>query len=111
MSDTSRNRLMLVIAILLAIVYLFPLYWMYVTSLKGGSEIFASPPTLPVMRKSFARGSLNRFGAWIAAFDKFMRANSSALGPDLRMATTMDASRLGPRIRPETKCSTCCSRA
>ena len=25
--------------------YLFPLYWMYVTALKGDSEIFASPPT------------------------------------------------------------------
>lgn len=24
--------------------YLFPLYWMYVTALKGGSEIFAYPP-------------------------------------------------------------------
>ena len=46
MSDTSRNRLMLVIAILLAIVYLFPLYWMYVTSLKTGSAMFATPPRL-----------------------------------------------------------------
>ena len=46
MSDTSRNRLMLVIAIMLAIVYLFPLYWMYVTSLKTGSAMFATPPRL-----------------------------------------------------------------
>lgn len=35
----------LVVAIALAGIYLFPLYWMYVTSLKGGSEIFANPPT------------------------------------------------------------------
>ena len=46
MSDTSRNRLMLVIAIMLAIIYLFPLYWMYVTSLKTGSAMFATPPRL-----------------------------------------------------------------
>jgi len=35
----------LVLALALAAIYLFPLYWMYVTSLKGQSEIFANPPT------------------------------------------------------------------
>ena len=38
-------RLLLVLALVLAAIYLFPLYWMYVTSLKGQSEIFANPPT------------------------------------------------------------------
>ncbi|TNC66624.1 carbohydrate ABC transporter permease [Rubellimicrobium roseum] len=37
--------LFLSVALLLAAAYLFPLYWMYVTSLKGASEIFANPPT------------------------------------------------------------------
>ena len=37
--------LLLVLALALAAFYLFPLYWMYVTSLKSGSEIFANPPT------------------------------------------------------------------
>ena len=37
--------LFLVLALALAALYLFPLYWMYVTSLKSGSEIFANPPT------------------------------------------------------------------
>lgn len=37
--------LLVVVALALAVVYLFPLYWMYVTSLKSGSEIFANPPT------------------------------------------------------------------
>ena len=46
MSDTSRNRLMLFIAIILAVIYLFPLFWMYVTSLKTGSAMFATPPRL-----------------------------------------------------------------
>ncbi|CVI21390.1 Sugar ABC transporter, membrane spanning protein [Agrobacterium fabacearum CFBP 5771] len=44
MSITTRNRLMLAIAIGLAVIYLFPLYWMYLTSLKSGSEMFANPP-------------------------------------------------------------------
>jgi multiple sugar transport system permease protein len=36
---------MLLLALAMAAVYLFPLYWMYITSLKTGSEIFANPPT------------------------------------------------------------------
>lgn len=45
MSLVTRNRLMLAIALVMAAIYLFPLYWMYVTSLKGGSEMFANPPS------------------------------------------------------------------
>jgi len=45
MSLVTRNRFMLAIAIVMAAIYLFPLYWMYVTSLKGGSEMFANPPS------------------------------------------------------------------
>jgi multiple sugar transport system permease protein len=44
MSETTRNRLMLAIALGLAAIYLFPLYWMYVTALKTGSAMFATPP-------------------------------------------------------------------
>lgn len=44
MSLVTRNRFMLAIALVMAAIYLFPLYWMYVTSLKGGSEMFANPP-------------------------------------------------------------------
>ncbi|UHS62987.1 carbohydrate ABC transporter permease [Agrobacterium vaccinii] len=45
MSLVIRNRFMLAIALVMAAIYLFPLYWMYVTSLKGGSEMFANPPS------------------------------------------------------------------
>ncbi|MCM2473458.1 carbohydrate ABC transporter permease [Rhizobium sp. CG5] len=45
MTETSRNRLMLAIALIMAAVYLFPLYWMYITALKTGSEMFATPPS------------------------------------------------------------------
>ncbi len=44
MTEKWTNRILLVVALLLAALYLFPLYWMYVTSLKTGSEIFATPP-------------------------------------------------------------------
>lgn len=44
MSDTFRNRLMLAVALVLAAIYLFPLYWMYITALKNGSAMFATPP-------------------------------------------------------------------
>lgn len=45
MSEKTHNRVMLAIAILLAGIYLFPLYWMYITALKSGSEMFATPPS------------------------------------------------------------------
>ncbi|MCR9121686.1 MAG: carbohydrate ABC transporter permease [Phyllobacteriaceae bacterium] len=45
MTDTRlRNSVMLAVAVILAAIYLFPLYWMYVTSLKTNSSIFAVPP-------------------------------------------------------------------
>lgn len=44
MSEAATNRLLLAGAVLLAALYLFPVYWMYVTSLKTGSSIFAVPP-------------------------------------------------------------------
>lgn len=45
MSAVRTPWLLLALALVLAAIYLFPLYWMYVTSLKSGSEIFANPPT------------------------------------------------------------------
>lgn len=45
MSDMWKNRLLFAIAIIFAIVYLFPLYWMYLTSLKTTSAMFATPPS------------------------------------------------------------------
>lgn len=45
MSLALRDKLMLMVAVLLAAIYLFPLYWMYVTALKTGSAMFASPPS------------------------------------------------------------------
>lgn len=45
MSWALRDKIMLIIAVLLVAVYLFPLYWMYVTAIKTGSAMFASPPS------------------------------------------------------------------
>ena len=44
-TTTNRDRLMLAISIIMAAIYLFPLYWMYITALKSGSEMFATPPS------------------------------------------------------------------
>lgn len=44
MTDTFREKLMLAVALVLAAIYLFPLYWMYITALKSGSAMFANPP-------------------------------------------------------------------
>ena len=45
MSRVRTEYLLLAIALVLAAIYLFPLFWMYVTSIKGQSEIYAVPPT------------------------------------------------------------------
>lgn len=45
MTKAASRWMMLVVALAFAAVYLFPVYWMYVTSLKNNSEIFATPPT------------------------------------------------------------------
>ncbi|MCL6608341.1 MAG: carbohydrate ABC transporter permease [Geminicoccaceae bacterium] len=62
---------------LVALLYLFPLYWTYVSSLKGPGELFASPPTLwPAMidfsgyRWIFTRENIPRYllnSLWISA--------------------------------------------
>lgn len=44
---------MLVAALLMAALYLFPLYWMYVTAVKGASEIYANPPTFWPLEPNF----------------------------------------------------------
>lgn len=46
MRSDWHNRALFLIALVLAAIYLFPLYWMYVTSLKTGSAIFAVPPDI-----------------------------------------------------------------
>jgi len=45
MNMVRRPWLWFGFAIFFAAIYLFPLYWMYVTAVKSQSEIFASPPT------------------------------------------------------------------
>ncbi len=42
----KRNILLSVIAIIITLILLFPLYWIVVTSLKPEAEIFRIPPTL-----------------------------------------------------------------
>ena len=53
MTHRYAPRFLIAVALALGAVYLFPLYWMYVTSLKGGSEVFANPPTFWPLHPSF----------------------------------------------------------
>lgn len=46
LSYKQRNALLCTIAILIACVFLFPLYWIVINSFKLDSEIFAGTPTL-----------------------------------------------------------------
>lgn len=46
LNEKQRNWILNIIAILIACVFLFPLYWIVINSFKIDSEIFANPPTL-----------------------------------------------------------------
>ncbi len=45
MRPVKHTYLWLLAAFVFSVIYLFPLYWMYITAIKSPSEIFASPPT------------------------------------------------------------------
>ncbi|TNB48953.1 carbohydrate ABC transporter permease [Martelella lutilitoris] len=45
MTPTTRNTLLIACGLVLAAIYLFPLYWMYVTALKTSTAMFAAPPS------------------------------------------------------------------
>lgn len=45
LKDKQKNIILSIIAIFIACIMLFPLYWIVVSSLKTDVEIFASPPT------------------------------------------------------------------
>ena len=41
-----KKTILFVIALAVTALYLFPLYWMYVTAFKSAAEMFRYPPTL-----------------------------------------------------------------
>ncbi|MGV8833291.1 MAG: carbohydrate ABC transporter permease [Devosia sp.] len=60
--------LLLALALALAAFYLFPLYWMYVTSLKSASEIYANPPTFWPIEPELSIYPTVWFGRTMASF-------------------------------------------
>lgn len=44
--EKQRSIILSIIAIIIAIIFLFPLYWIVINSLKLDGEIFSNPPTL-----------------------------------------------------------------
>lgn len=45
LNQRNKNIILNIVAIVIAIIFLFPLYWMIISSLKSDSEIFMRPPT------------------------------------------------------------------
>lgn len=41
-----KRQILFLIGVLITALYLFPLYWMYITAFKSGTEIFRNPPSL-----------------------------------------------------------------
>ena len=46
LNEKQRNRINNGLAVLVVIIFLFPIYWVVVSSLKMDQEIFKKPPTL-----------------------------------------------------------------
>jgi multiple sugar transport system permease protein len=46
LKEKQRNVVMNIIAIVIACIFLFPIYWIVINSFKTDGEIFANPPTL-----------------------------------------------------------------
>ena len=67
-ASSARNALLWTLTIAVALVMIFPFYWMLNTSLKPASEVFASPPTfvsshwsLEAYRSLFATRTIGRY--------------------------------------------------
>ena len=44
-NEKQKNIILCCIAVVIACIMLFPIYWIVVSSFKTNAEIFASPPT------------------------------------------------------------------
>ncbi|HEY5467265.1 MAG TPA: carbohydrate ABC transporter permease [Clostridia bacterium] len=74
-----RNRAMLlnIASLMIASVFLFPLYWIFTSSLKGDAEIFRNPPTL-FPQKIFFNGYIDQlqgpYSILLSAQNSFIQA-------------------------------------
>ena len=71
----SKNIVLCIISVFLLVVLLFPLIWMFITSLKNEAEIFVNPPTFyphVINTKSYAAqvetGDFNMFQSFANSF-------------------------------------------
>lgn len=71
----SKNVVLCIISVFLLVVLLFPLIWMFITSLKNEAEIFVNPPTFyphVINTKSYAAqvetGDFNMFQSFANSF-------------------------------------------
>lgn len=74
MTRKQKNTLMSILSVIVLAFFLFPLYWIIVTSLKGESEIFRYPPTLipeSIQTKAYTAqmsGEFNMFSSFKNSF-------------------------------------------
>ena len=74
-AETKREWLLNAIAVLVSIAFLFPIYWLIVTSLKSEAEIFRTPPTLfPTVLhfENYIVKSLGDFNVYKAFFNSVL---------------------------------------
>ncbi|MDO5747891.1 MAG: carbohydrate ABC transporter permease [Actinomycetaceae bacterium] len=84
---------------LIAVIYLFPVYWMINTSLKGGNEMFASPPHFvphDPQLVSYNHAFYGNYGVWTALVNSAIIAISVLL---LTLAIAVPASYAVARMR------------
>jgi multiple sugar transport system permease protein len=67
-------------AIILCILFLFPIYWLVVTSLKTEGDIFKTPPTLFPLKISFHTYASQLFGKQYNMFEAFRNSSIIAVG-------------------------------
>lgn len=74
-----RNRVMMlnIVSVVVAAVFLFPLYWIFTSSLKSDGEIFRKPPTL-FPEKIFINGYIDQlrgsYSILVSAKNSFIQA-------------------------------------
>ncbi len=61
--ESRKNIILCVISLLIAVIFLFPLYWIIISSLKSDAEIFAQPQTFFPQQLQWSNYTDQLFGA------------------------------------------------
>lgn len=78
-NEKQKNRINNGIAVLVVIIFLFPIYWVVVSSLKMDQEIFRKPPTLIPLLPTLA-AYIQQFTGTSSVFRPFLNSVIVAVG-------------------------------